>query len=74
MYTFSLESHTYIGGKPTHCHWCGNRLDKLRHIYKGAESLRYYDAEACLIKGEQRAVARRDAELKHLAGVAGRVA
>lgn len=70
---FGLETRTYVNGKPTTCMWCGGKLERLRNIYKGRDSLRYYDSENCLIRGEERAVQRRDEELKHIAAHAGRV-
>lgn len=52
--------------KPTTCHWCGGSLRTIRNVYKGKDSERYYDAENCLMRGEDR-------ELRRKATLAGTV-
>lgn len=44
--------------KPTRCHWCGGALEHIRNVFKGRDSERYYDAENCLKRGEERALLR----------------
>lgn len=44
--------------KPTRCHWCGGSLERIRNVFRGKDSERYYDAEICLTRGEERALLR----------------
>lgn len=67
---YLLDTPTHLNGKPETCHWCGGRFERLRHIYKGKDSHRYYDSEKCLIRGEQRAA---DLEITRVAQLAGQV-
>lgn len=57
---------TLAYAKPTTCHWCGGTLERIRNVYKGRDSERYYDAEKCLVRGEER-------QLRKLAALAGTV-
>jgi hypothetical protein len=52
--------------KPTTCHWCGGNLERIRNVFKGKDSERYYDTEVCLTRGEDRA-------LRYRAALAGTV-
>ncbi len=52
--------------KPTKCSWCGGSTERIRNVFKGIDSERYYDSETCLVRGEDREVRRK-------AALAGRV-
>lgn len=67
---YSLDPPTYLDGKPTSCHWCGNGLANLRNVYKGRSCLRFYCGPDCCQKGEQRAA---HAQLVRTARAAGMV-
>lgn len=41
---------------PVACHWCGGSFARLRNVYKGKDSERYYDSAQCLTAGEDRAI------------------
>lgn len=63
---FSLDSTAPVLTKPTHCHWCGGTLERIRDIRKGIACERYYDSKDCHQKGEDRA-------LRYRAALAGTV-
>lgn len=65
-----LDNSPYLNGRPHQCNHCGNSLDRIRNVYRGAGSTRYYDSVDCLTKGEKLAAER---ELMRQAKLAGLV-
>lgn len=52
--------------QPQHCFWCNNSLQRLRNVYKGRDSERWYCSSEHLSQGEERA-------LRYRAALAGTV-
>ena len=53
---FGLDKTVPFSHQRETCHWCGNNLNRIRNIYKGKDSERFYCSETCLVKGEDRAI------------------
>lgn len=63
---YHLDQSPHLNGKPHRCHWCGNDLSRIRHVYRGQGSQRFYDSKDCHLKGEDNA-------LREMVKVAGTV-
>lgn len=52
---FGLDKCVPLSHQNKVCHWCSGNLNRLRVVFKGKNSERWYDSSDCLIKGEERA-------------------
>jgi hypothetical protein len=65
-----LDKSPHLNGAPHQCNHCGNSLARIRNLYRGQGSHRYYDSQQCLVRGEALAKER---ELMRVAKAAGHV-